>query len=269
MEFKYSKLTDPENCPIEELQNEVARLKNISDFYDTKQLALKKFINSVYGAIASKYFIANNTAVAESITLQGQDLNHFSENSVNAYFNGIFQQDTELHKQLGISTEDAKKFDISKGKTTDTGELTGPLFDYLEGNQSMTVAGDTDSVSGDSMIYLNNEKMPIEKAFEILLYKNNGNIKLVQNDSKGYNTELIPVKNYTTLTYFDNKVVEKPINYIMRHKVSKSRYKITTESGKEVIVTGDHSCMVLRNNELISIKAKDINKDIDKIISIK
>ena len=80
---------------------------------------------------------------------------------------------------------------------------------------------------------------------------------------------MIPVKNYTTLTYFDNKVVEKPINYIMRHKVSKSRYKITTESGKEVIVTGDHSCMVLRNNELISIKAKDINKDIDKIISIK
>ena len=34
-----------------------------------------------------------------------------------------------------------KTFDISKGKTTETGELTGPEYDYLEGTQSMIIGG--------------------------------------------------------------------------------------------------------------------------------
>ena len=148
---------DPENCSIEELEKEVERLKNLGDFYETKQLALKKFINSVYGATASKYFIAHNTAVAESITLQGQDLNHYSENSVNAYFSGIFQNDTELHKKLGIDSEKAKRVSIAKGKTTETGTLDGPEFSYLDGNQSLTVAGDTDSQTADTQVVIDNK----------------------------------------------------------------------------------------------------------------
>ena len=75
--YKFCQI-DPNNCTVEELEEEVERLKNLGDFYETKQLALKKFINSVYGATASRFFIAHNTAVAESITLQGQDLNHYS-----------------------------------------------------------------------------------------------------------------------------------------------------------------------------------------------
>ena len=65
----------------------------------------------------------------------------------------------------------------------------------------------------------------------------------------------------------DFKTSERPIKYIMRHKVNKSKFKITTESGKEIIVTGDHSVIVIRNNELCSIPAKSINKN-DKIITI-
>ena len=76
MEFKFTNI-DPNNCSIEDLEKEVQRLYDLGDFYETKQLALKKFLNSVYGAIASKYFIGFNTNVAESITLQGQDLNHY------------------------------------------------------------------------------------------------------------------------------------------------------------------------------------------------
>ena len=72
-------MRDAENVPIEDLRNEVARLKGLADFYETKQLAIKKFINSVYGALGSKYFIAYNTEMAESITAQGRELNHYSE----------------------------------------------------------------------------------------------------------------------------------------------------------------------------------------------
>jgi hypothetical protein len=265
MEYKFSNIKDPENCPIEELEKEVERLDQLGNFYETKQLALKKFINSVYGATASKYFIAHNTAVAESITLQGQDLNHFSENSVNEYFSGIFQNDTELHKKLGIKTEDAQKVTIGKGKVTDTGLLTGSEFEFLNGNQSLTVAGDTDSVSGDTEIYLDNKKEKIENAYNKLKQENNNIVLLTENKS-----EIIPVNNHTTLSYinYNSECSEKPISYIMRHKVSKPKYTITTESGKKLTITEDHSIMILRNNELTSVKVTDINKETDKIITI-
>lgn len=261
--YKYSTIQDPYNCPIDELEKEVSRLTNLVDYFETKQLALKQFINSVYGAIASKYFIANNVYVAESITAQGQDLNHFSENSVNAYFNGIFQKDTELHKILGISTEDAEKFDISKGKTTDTGPLTGDIFSYLNGSQSLTVAGDTDSFSKNTELTLDDKKLCIESVYNILLKEANNQYKVTQNGA-----EIVEVNNHTTLTYANDEVVSSPIKYVMRHKVSKPMYRITTESGKQIEVTGDHSVMVLRNNELISVKTEEIDIDNDKIITI-
>ena len=54
----------------------------------------------------------------------------------------------------------------------------------------------------------------------------------------------------------------------MRHKVNKPKYKIKTKSGKELILTGDHSVMVIRNNELVPIKTKDIDKNTDMLITI-
>ena len=262
--YKFTQI-DPQNCSIEELEKEVQRLSELGDYYETKQLALKKFINSVYGATASKYFIAHNTAVAESITLQGQDLNHFSENSVNEYFSGIFQNDTELHKKLGISTEQAQKFNISKGKITDGGPCIGPDFWYLNGDQSMVCAGDTDSLSPASIINVNQTFIKIKDFFSQAKYENDDVLLKLQNGQ-----EIVPVHNHEVLTYIDHdsKATYKPIKYIMRHKVNKPMYKIKSKSGKELIVTGDHSIMVIRNNELLTIPTKDINKETDKLITI-
>lgn len=254
-EYKFAQIKDPENCPIEELDAEVDRLGKLVDYYETKQLAIKKFINSVYGATASKYFIAHNTAVAESITLQGQDLNHYSENAVNEYFSGIFQNDTELHEKLGIDTDLAKKVRIDRGKITDSGPLTGEEFSYLNGNQSLTVAGDTDSQLSDTQVFIDNSQMTIENAFTKLKYENNDNVLVTSTGQ-----EIIPVNNHTTLSYVDHSdtACHKPIKYIMRHKVNKSHYRIKSKSGKYVEITGDHSIMVIRNNELVSIPAKDL-----------
>lgn len=261
--YKFCQI-DPENCSIEELENEVERLKNLGDFYETKQLALKKFINSVYGATASKYFIAHNTAVAESITLQGQDLNHYSENSVNAYFSGIFQNDTELHKKLGIDSEKAKNVSIAKGKTTETGTLDGPEFSYLDGNQSLTVAGDTDTCSKDTKFFVDENETTMEDFFTKAKYENGDMVIKLTNGS-----EVVPVHNHNTLTYQDHdyKTSERPINYIMRHKITKDKFRLKTKSGKVLIVTGDHSIMVIRNNELVSLPAREIVKT-DKIITL-
>jgi len=93
---------DPDNCPLEELKKVLDELHSLEGYYETKQLAIKQFINSIYGATASKYFIGYNIDVAESITLQGQDLNHYSENCVNRYYRGIFQSQEEFNKVIHV-----------------------------------------------------------------------------------------------------------------------------------------------------------------------
>ena len=345
--YIFTDMRDAENVPIEDLRNEVARLKGLADFYETKQLAIKKFINSVYGALGSKYFIAYNTEMAESITAQGRELNHYSENSVNDYFEGIFQSNpkivlfyqwvhydndgermtfkerekvslddyysvgkweeckawepavkkgkkltpelkgclqnnsegrcdwfqtqTTLFQKLQVDPAIASSFEIDKGRTTQLNKLTGKLYDYLTNKDcvSMTIAGDTDSVAGNTKVDISSadikERMDIADLFTKAKYLNDDHVLSVSNGS-----EVIPGNGILIRAYDKDldMAVYKPMKYVMRHKVSKARFRIKTESGKEVIVSGDHSCIVLRNGELIDIKAKDINKDTDKIITI-
>jgi intein/homing endonuclease len=57
----------------------------------------------------------------------------------------------------------------------------------------------------------------------------------------------------------DKSIIEDNIALIYRHKVSnKRRFKIVLNDGKKVIVTEDHSVMVLRDGELISVKPAEI-----------
>lgn len=346
--YVFTKMRDAENASLDDLRDEVARLKGLADFYETKQLAIKKFINSVYGALGSKYFIAYNTAMAESITAQGRELNHYSENSVNDYFEGIFQSNpkvvlfyqwvhydkdgeritfkerdkvniddyyrvgkweeckawepavkkgkkltpelknciqdnsegrcdwfqtqTTLFQKLGVDPNLASSFEIDKGRTTQLNKLTGKLYDYLTNKDcvSMTVAGDTDSVAGDTTVQISMDdekrKITIADLFEESKYRNGDHVLSVTNGS-----EVIP-GNGTLIRSYDEDLdmaVYKPMKYVMRHKVSKARYRITTASGKSVIVTGDHSCIVMRDNQLVTVKANEINKDTDKIVTVK
>ena len=70
---------------------------------DLKQNAIKILINSFYGAFGNKYFYFHNNEIAQSITLQGQDLIKFSIKAINHYFQQKWHLDTELHEKLGIS----------------------------------------------------------------------------------------------------------------------------------------------------------------------
>ena len=56
----------------------------------------------------------------------------------------------------------------------------------------------------------------------------------------------------------ENKKLEyKKIDYVMKHKTKKTLYKITIDND-EIVVTEDHSCIVLREDNLISVKPKEI-----------
>lgn len=265
MSKKFSKIEDPQNCPIEELEAEVERLKDVYEYYEAKQLALKTFLNSVYGACASQYFIGHNIDVAESITLQGQNLNHYSENCLNRYFDGIFQKDVELYKKLGIDPEKAAKVDIGTGRDSKPKPCVGEEFSYLENPKSLTVMGDTDSVCGESIVEMNGSKMPIKDLWDVFEYLEGRNKKKTDGGA-----EVIPLFDkfivtpaYNTKT---NKVEEAYINYIMRHKVSKGQYEIKSKDGHSVKVTEDHSCMVYRDGKVIAVKPKDINPKTDKLV---
>ena len=129
----------------------------------------------------------------------------------------------------------------------------------------MVIAGDTDSIFCQSDVFCDNLLQKIEDLFKKFKIENN---HVVLKTTNGH--EVIPVKNHTTKTFtIKDGVIDKPIKYIMRHKVSKEKWRLRTSSGKEVICTGDHSLMVLRDGELIEVKPRDINKETDKIITLK
>jgi len=85
----------------EEIEAEIERLKNLSKDYKNEEQGIKLTLNSIYGALGNNFFALFNTDVAESVTLQGQDLIKFAEKVINKYFHEHWHNDTELHKKLG------------------------------------------------------------------------------------------------------------------------------------------------------------------------
>lgn len=90
---------------------------------DLKQNAIKILINSIYGAFGNKWFYFYNPDIAQSITLQGQDLIKFSIKAVNHYFLEKWHLDTELHKQLGIDGYTINKIEEEAAIYTDTDSI--------------------------------------------------------------------------------------------------------------------------------------------------
>lgn len=94
---------NPYECSIDDLKEEIERLKSIKEEYYNLEQSVKIFINSVYGACASPYFVGYNINVAEAVTLQGQDLIKYANTVIDEYFINHWHLDKELHKSLGLT----------------------------------------------------------------------------------------------------------------------------------------------------------------------
>ena len=90
-----------EELSVEEIKNEIYRLKKMSDDYKNEEQGIKLTLNSIYGATGNAFFACFNSDVAESVTLQGQDLVKFAEKRINKYFHEHWHLDTELHEKIG------------------------------------------------------------------------------------------------------------------------------------------------------------------------
>lgn len=125
----------------------------------------------------------------------------------------------------------------------------------------LVIYGDTDSCSFDTKIITDNGTFTIEEFYNKNIKTGNAGKTLKGHESVECNEKVL---NYDK----EKKLYYAPVKRVIRHKVSKSKWKLKTKSGKEIIVTNDHSMIVFRNNEQIEVKPCEILKS-DKILCVK
>jgi len=125
--------------------------------------------------------------------------------------------------------------------------------------EDCTIYGDTDSEIYSTKIRTDCGIIQIGEIFD----KTSSDIVV---DKYGHEIKL--VSNLNCLTFDSNNKIVKigKIKKIVRHKTNKKKYRIRV-NGKEIIMTEDHGCMVIRSGNLIRVSPKQI-KSGDKMISI-
>ena len=124
-------------------------------------------------------------------------------------------------------------------------------------NRPYYIYSDTDSCVGDTLISTSLGKIKIEDLFErpgeIVKNENGSFVKRLD--------EKILAKSMNS----NFEIQDKKIIYVMKHKVNKRMFKISVNN-KSVIITEDHSVMINRNDNLISVKPTEI-LETDELIS--
>ena len=249
---------DPNTCSKEELEAAIKDCSDKVDYYACLEQGCKRFINSVYGALASKYYQCTNVDIAESITLQGQDLIKFSVRCMNDFFKKNWNLQEAGHKLIA---NDMKKL--------------YPDFDereFLEKCKLPVRFGDTCQVYGDSctpdtLIEVeygngNTQSISVEELFESY-----SDTKEVLRGKEFISPCGIKVRRMSN----DWKLVYGTPSHIIRHKTDKDIYEIRAGINT-VKVTEDHSVYVLvglngfAESGIKEVSPKDL-KEGDKIIS--
>lgn len=293
--------TEEKKQRIAELKNKIYETKAEYDRAKAMQLALKLVINGTYGAFAHPKFVLSNSHIANAITAQGRDVINYMLDNIENYFYNEWHNDTETHKLLGVEYIGIKdgqyyllnkngdnihyqhdtldslldKLNINKYTLIQETDLIINNFEILyrrdvcdfsniqqiPKEKPLIIYGDTDSCHKDSIINTNNGIFTIEE-----LYNNNIKNGSAGETLKGHESvncdDMILNWNETKKLYF------VPVKRIIRHKVSKPKWKLKTKSGEEIIVTNDHSMIVFRNGKKTEVKPSEILKT-DKILTIR
>jgi DNA polymerase elongation subunit (family B) len=218
----------------DEIKALVGYYSTLSSKYTAYEQAVKVMLNSIYGAFGNKWFHFFNIDIAESITLQGQSAILYSEKILNKYFQEFWHKDKPVHDFLNIKVKN---------------KLVRPSVVYI----------DTDSVVGDTLIKLDDgREVKIEDLYNEGL--NSAGSTLNGHESVSINNDVLNWDEVKGLYY-------TPVKRVIRHKVSKPKWKLKTKSGKEIIVTNDHSRIVFRSGRKLEVKPSEILKT-DKILTV-
>jgi hypothetical protein len=218
---------------INKLEIELEKVNAEADRLNVYQMGKKILVNSAYGSLSmpATVFAGDKEYFSGAVTSSSRIANLIAGQANNRKINEI----------CGLEAKDVQYGELSY--------------------QDHTPQIDTDSVTGDSEVYVNGEKIKIEDFYE----KANG--KIERRDTNNYIKHINDI-DYLTLSLNKEKNIleNKKIKYIMAHKVKKRMFKIKHKDS-EVIVTEDHSIIVKRNNRFLDIKPLEIIKG-DKIIKI-
>ena len=212
------------------LQNEIVYL-------DTNQLAMKLLMNSMYGGASHISFYWYNMNVANDITGESRNLIHMMEHHIPDYIAKNWMTMTDVHKELGIEVDQEKAKQVLKDayyvpENIDPDTYNHPSF-------VLPVYGD--SVDGQSVISLVSGDKTIEKLF------NESDVYLVDRDKE------FAISNETIVNYDGKNFVYNKIKNVIRHKVTKQKWVLTTEKNS-VYVTSDHSLILYKNGKLEKTK---------------
>lgn len=231
------------NMDLKELKQFRETVEELREEFFMLELSMKQLGNAAYGACANQFFYFYNTRLAADITGECRSLTKFMWDRLEKFFHEDIWERKDLWKKFGFELNPEKK-------------------EWFK-NQVVSTYSDTDSTFKDSFLLVDKtNKMKIMDLFNIC--KEESGI----NHTSKHSQEFVLGNGHTVKNYKDGKIVDVPIKYVMRHYTKKKMYKIRSKSGKETIVTEDHSCVVFRNNKQIVIKAKDIDSKTDKILTI-
>ena len=207
------------------------------DRYNGMQLTVKVITNSLYGAQSNNRFRMYDYEVARSITTTGR----------------------EIAKVAAVTSNDLIN-QMIKGKTNKFNPIEIP-YDWEERADDIlnnVIYGD--SVTEDSLIRTGRGNESVKDIWNKMLDSIRENClgEYIKLGEKEY------IKNPTIMVLGSDDILYIP-RYIMKHKTQKKLYKITTESGKQVTVTEDHSLIVIRNDKKTVIKPTEL-LDTDTVI---
>jgi len=194
-------------------------------------------LNGSYGAFATPYFILFNNHVAGTITAEGRNLTKTMSDVNERYWYTMWHTESWVHDKLKIKN-------VAK----------------IPDNQPTSVYGDTDSCHRDTLINTISGTETIEEFYNSNMI--NGNAGETTNGHESVLT------HDRVLNWNNDQLYYADVRRIIRHKVTKPKWKLKTKSGKEIIVTGDHSMVVFRDGEKLVVKPSEILKT-DKILCLK
>jgi DNA polymerase elongation subunit (family B) len=197
---------------INALKKEKQQLKDLANVQDLRQQAFKIFLNSSYGALGSVFYPCFDLDNAEAVTLSGQSVTREMVRFTNEILNNLANSE----------------------------------------NDEFVVAGDTDSISGESKITINGIKFTIEELYNLLVKEGN-QVDLLKNG-----TEVVLSEKTNYLTESINGL--NTIKNVSRHKVSKGKWSVEIPGKETLYMTEDHSLIVYRDGELVECKPSEVLK---------
>lgn len=226
-----------------------AKVKKEIEYNTSFEQAMKLLGNSMYGGSSHVAFFWFNMHLANDITGEARNIIHKMEAHIPEYMDENWINMKDIHKSLGIEIDENKtKMLISSGKSL-----------------LQIVYGDTDSVAKDTKIRIKTKEghedvVTIEDLYN-KYFDTPAGITMKGHESVSCDCKVLNWNEDSKLYYGEPK-------RIIRHKVTKAKWRLKTKSGKEIFVTNDHSMIVFRNGKKLEIKPKDILPS-DKILIIK